>query len=69
MATTTITVEIDDADAAQLAQFCKRSSFSTFYDYTEAHLPEHDRAERAYQMRDGLGCVQRALNNAGFAPR
>ncbi|NML62246.1 hypothetical protein HHL21_14410 [Massilia sp. RP-1-19] len=69
MATTTITFEIDDADATQLAQFCKRSTYSTFYEYTEPHLPDHDRAERAYQMRDGIDRVRRALANAGFAPR
>ena len=69
MATTTITIEIDDAVAAQLAQFCKRSTFNTFYEYTEPHLADHERDQRAYQMIAGIECVQGALAQAGFAPR
>ncbi len=32
----TLTEEV----AEQLAQFCKRSTFGTFYDFTEAHLDQ-----------------------------
>lgn len=66
----TITAQLDDDDVAQqLAQFCKRSTFDTFYQFTEAHLPHEERRERAYQMIRGIERVQGALASAGFAPR
>lgn len=65
----TITVEFDDDVAAQLAQFCKRSTFDTFFNFTEAHLPHEERRERAYMMINGIERVQAALAKAGHAPR
>lgn len=65
-----LNVEIaNDEVAIQLAQFCKRSTFSMFFEITEAHLPEVERKERAYQMIAGIEAVQRALSEAGISPR
>lgn len=64
-----ITATMDDAAAFQLAQFCKRSTFNTFYEMTEAHLDHDERKTRAYQMIAGIEAVQRALSEAGFTPR
>jgi predicted transcriptional regulator len=65
----TITVELDDDVAAQLAQFCKRSTFDTFFDFTEAHLTYEERRERAYKMINGIERIQAALAKVGHAPR
>jgi hypothetical protein len=65
----TITVVLDDQVAEQLAQFCKRSTFDTFYQFTEAHLAYEERVERAYKMINGIGSIQCALANVGHAPR
>lgn len=65
----TITATMDDDCAKQLAQFCKRSTFQTFYDFTEAHLPHAERTALAYRMIGGIEAVQRALANQGYAPR
>jgi hypothetical protein len=65
----TITVELDDNVAAQLAQFCKRSTFDMFFDLTEAHLSHEERRQRAYMMISGIERVQAALAKAGHAPR
>lgn len=65
----TITVELDDDVAAQLAQFCKRSMFETFYNLTEAHLSHEERRQRAYMMISGIERIQAALAKAGHAPR
>lgn len=64
-----ITVELNEAVAWQLAQFCKRSSFDQFYELTEQHLPDEERKNRAYQMISGIDSVARALSEAGVAPR
>ena len=64
-----ITVELDDDVAAQLAQFCKRSTFDTFYQFTEAHLSHDARRDRAYLMIAGIERLQAALAEAGHAPR
>lgn len=70
MATVTISVTMDEDVAWQLAQFCKRSTFSQFYDLTEAHLDDEERKRRAYQMISGIGAVQGALSDqAGVEPR
>ena len=55
--------------AWQLAQFCKRSTFSQFYDLTEAHLDKEERERRAYQMIAGLEALQAALAKVGVEPR
>lgn len=64
-----ISVTLSPAVAYQLAQFVKRSTFSTFYDFTEAHLSEDERTERANQMIAGIEAVGAALAKAGHAPR
>lgn len=66
----TISVEMDEDVAYQLAQFCKRSTFSQFFDLTEAHEDHEVRQRRAYQMISGIEAVQAALaKQAGIAPR
>ena len=65
----TITATMDDDCAWELAQFCKRLSFGTFYDHTEAHLPPDERTALAYRMIRGVEAVQRALAEQGYAPR
>lgn len=69
MADITITVTMNEDVALQLAQFCKRSTFDQFYDRTDAYVPPGERVNRAYQMRDGIEAVQRALSESGFSPR
>jgi hypothetical protein len=65
----TITATMDEEQAEQLAQFCKRCMVDTFLPLTEAHLPEDERNYRAVLMFDGIRQVQRGLAEAGFAPR
>lgn len=70
MAKVTLTVTIEDEGVAwQLAQFCKRSEVSTFYNYTETHLLPDERRSIAYQMIAGIEAVQDGLREAGFDPR
>lgn len=70
MSPVTINVTIGSpAVARQLAQFCKRSTFDTFYELTEAHLSHEERKDLAYQMISGIEAVQRGLSDAGFSPR
>ena len=65
----TISVTMTAEVATQFAQFCKRSTFNTFYQCTEAHLPVDERNKRAYQMTSGLEAVQCKLAEAGYSPR
>ncbi|MBX9348788.1 hypothetical protein K5M36_17005 [Chromobacterium vaccinii] len=65
----TITAHMSADAAYQLAQFCKRVQFSTFYELTEAHLSRDERTRRAYLMVDGLMAIMTGLNEAGHAPR
>lgn len=65
----TITATMDDDCAWELAQFCKRSTFRTFYDFTEAHLPHEERTALAYRMIRGIEAVQRGLSKQGYNPR
>jgi hypothetical protein len=58
----TFTVQIDDQLAQALAQFIKRVSWS------EMRQNAVDDAE-AYDMRDGLDQVRKALQEAGYDPR
>jgi len=67
--TVNISLSIPDEVAHQLAQFAKRATFNTFYEFTEAHLPDAQRKERAYQMIAGIEAVGAALAEAGHAPR
>jgi hypothetical protein len=64
-----ISVSLHPAVAHQLAQFAKRSTFNTFYEFTEAHLSDDERKQRAYQMIAGIDAVGAALAAAGYAPR
>ena len=65
----TVTATMRPEAAFQLAQFAKRSTFDTFYRFTEAHLSNDERTARAYQMIAGIEAVGRALADAGYAPR
>jgi hypothetical protein len=65
----TITVTLDPAVALQLAQFCKRSTFDTFFDFTEAHLSDNERCVRANMMILGIEAIARSLAEAGYDPR
>ena len=58
----TFTVQIDDKLAQALAQFIKRVGWS------EMRQNAVDDAE-AYDMRDGLDQVRKALQEAGYDPR
>jgi hypothetical protein len=64
-----LNVRVTDEVAWELAQFCKRSTFDTFYELTEAHLAHEERQRRAYLMISGIEAVQKALGDAGYAPR
>ena len=66
--TVQITVSLPDEVAYQLAQFAKRSTFNTFYEFTEAHLSDAERKALAYQMIAGIEAVGGALADAGYAP-
>jgi hypothetical protein len=65
----TITATMDDDCAWELAQFCKRSTFYTFYELTEAHLSNDERTALAYRMIRGIEAVQGALAKQGYNPR
>ena len=58
----TFTVQIDDQLAQALAQFIKRVGWS------EMRQNAVDDAE-AYDMRDGLDQVRKALQEVGYDPR
>lgn len=64
-----ITVSLPTEVAYQLAQFGKRCTFNTFYEFTEAHLSDAERKARAYQMIAGIEAIGSALADAGYAPR
>ncbi len=58
----TITVELSDVEAWQLAQFCKRSGFGH---YRECAMDN----DEAYTMIDAMNKVRTALAEKGYAPR
>ena len=64
-----ISVSLTPEVAYQLAQFAKRSTFATFYEFTEAHLPDEERKKLAYQMIAGIDAVAKGLADVGYAPR
>ena len=64
-----ITIELRPDVALQLAQFAKRSTFDTFYDFTEAHLPHDERQRCAYQMISGIESICAALAVNCYVPR
>jgi hypothetical protein len=58
-----IEVEFDsESEAYELAQFWKRSTFSTYADCAT-------NKDNAYVMRDAMGKVAAQLHDAGFNPR
>lgn len=60
--TITLTVEMNDEQALQFAQFLKRVSFN---DYRELSTSK----EEAYVMVEAGELVRKALAEAGYAPR
>lgn len=64
-----LTISMSPAVARQVAQFVKRSTFDTFFNFTEADLPHDERKALAYQMIAGIEAVGVALGEAGYAPR
>ena len=58
----TVSVELTDDLALALAQFVKRATFSEF----RACAVDDD---EAYQISDAVAKLQRALAEAGYAPR
>ena len=58
----TLTVEIDEVSALALAQFVKRLSWSGMRECAVSD-------QETYEIRDGIDAVQRALRDAGYAPR
>ena len=57
-----LTVQITETQAHHAAQFLKRAG------WTEYRACAVDN-EEAYAIRDALDAIQRALRDAGFAPR
>lgn len=64
MKTVKFTVELDEHRAMALAQFVKRAHFGTC-----ERLSDPTRDDEAQEMMDALIAVQRALRDAGYAPR
>jgi hypothetical protein len=61
----TITVEFESEEQAAYAHmFLRRCGFEEFYNRTEPHFEREVRKERAYQIRDALGRIERALQDA-----
>lgn len=58
----TLQLELTADEAADLAQFLKRAYWNTWRDLAKSD-------GQAYSMRDACEKVQRALAEAGFAPR
>jgi len=62
---TRLTVDLLNAEAAALAQMCKRLSRGD----CERLASRYDGGAEAEQMWAGVLSLQRALNEAGYAPR
>jgi hypothetical protein len=58
----TVTVELSDEEAWQLAQFLKRATFTDFRNNAESE-------EAAYTMIQAAGRVQKSLAEKGYEPR
>lgn len=58
----TVTVQLDDTTAMALAQFVKRVGWSEMRGCAVSE-------QETYEMRDGIDLLQRALADAGYAPR
>lgn len=65
MKTNTITVTLTDRQAWSVAQYLKRVTFDDVLRRTDGSGDESE----AYAMLDGMAEVERALRNAGYAPR
>ena len=65
----TLTVELTDADAWELAQFIKRVRFDQCYELTESWRPRPEREEQAYRMLHALDQIAGVLTTVGYAPR
>jgi hypothetical protein len=65
----TLTFELADAEAWELAQFIKRLRFKQCYELTDARQSRAERQEQSYRMLHALGHVAAALELAGYAPR
>jgi hypothetical protein len=60
--TVTITVELTDVEAWELAQFMKRVGWTEWRNNATSN-------DEAYLMRDGCEKIARALRDAGYNPR
>ena len=60
-----ITLELVSAEAMALAQLCKRFTF----DDAERFADRHDGGREREAILDGIATLQKALAEAGFAPR
>ena len=60
-----IIVNIPDHEAMALAQLCKRFT----YEHAQRLSSRHDAGLECDAMLDGILALQRALADAGFAPR
>ena len=69
MSIVTITVELPDPTAWDLAQFIKRVRFDQCYELTDCGQSRAEREDQAYRMINGLNKVADALGDAGYAPR
>ena len=59
-----IVLEVEENQAYELAQLCKRITFTHFQELTD---PTNEK--ELYVMRDAVVTLQKALADAGFAPR
>jgi hypothetical protein len=62
---TTITLQLLDSEAMALAQICKRFC----HEDAERFANRHDGGRERDTMLEGILSLQRALTEAGFAPR
>jgi hypothetical protein len=62
---TRLTIDLLNAEAMGLAQLCKRFTF----DDAERFANRHDGGRERDAILDGIRALQRALAEAGFAPR
>jgi hypothetical protein len=60
-----IVLELVNAEAMALAQLCKRFA----YDDAERFANRHDGGREREAILDGISTLQKALAEAGFAPR
>lgn len=62
--TVEILLEMEENQAYELAQLCKRITFTHFQE-----LSSPVEKDEPYVMRDAVVTLQKALADAGFAPR